>query len=64
MDGPGGSGASLSSIGASSMGDLDENQCSDPHVLNQQLREMKDERDRIQKRYEQVGGVKLSHVII
>ena len=58
MDGAGGSVGSLSSIGASSSGDPDENQSSDPQVLNQQLKEMKDERDRLQKRYEQVGGVK------
>ena len=62
VDGPGGSGGSLSSIGASSSGDPDENQSSDPQVLNQQLRDMKEERDRLQKRYEQVGGVNLSHV--
>ena len=64
VDGPGGSGGSLSSIGASSSGDPDENQSSDPQVLNQQLRDMKEERDRLQKRYEQVGGVNLSHVTI
>ena len=55
VDGAGGSAGSLSSIGASSSGDPDENQSSDPQVLNQQLKEMKDERDRLQKRYEQVG---------
>ena len=60
VDGAGGSVGSLSSIGASSTGDLDENQSSDPQVLNQQLKEMKDERDRLQKRCEQVGGWSLN----
>ena len=64
VDGAGGSAGSLSSIGASSSGDPDENQSSDPQVLNQQLKEMKDERDRLQKRYEQVGGVWHGHVIM
>ena len=64
VDGAGGSAGSLSSIGASSSGDPDENQSSDPQVLNQHLKEMKDERDRLQKRYDQVGGVWQGHVIM
>lgn len=58
-----GSGASLASTGGSAAGagggasgtESDESQHStDPQVLSQQLREVKEERDRLASRYDQV----------
>ncbi len=62
MDSATGSRASLSSVGMGSSGgggsggggDSDENQVTDPQVLIQQLREVKEERDRGSSKYEQV----------
>ena len=35
-------------------GDSDENQSTDPQVLSQQLKEAREERDKINTKYEQV----------
>ena len=53
--GSGGSLASVSvSVASGGGGDSDENQSTDPQVLSQQLKEAREERDKINTKYEQV----------